>query len=139
MCVVVPRGGGFGVCVRRKCVCGCRYVCGSERFFYVCVCVCMYQVSLCVCVCVCVHAPERFVYNVGVCVREVCGCVCKCTREICVSVSAYLRLSRLLLNSLIMSDRKILRTSMVSGEGGEFFSRAAITFKISVKTHTHTA
>lgn len=30
---------------------------------------------------------------------------------------SYLRFSRLLLNSLIMSDRKTLRTSMVSGEG----------------------
>lgn len=45
--------------------------------------------------------------------------------------SAYLRFSRLLLNSLIMSDRKTLRTSMLSGERGEFLSRAAITFRIS--------
>lgn len=44
---------------------------------------------------------------------------------------SYLRFSLLLLNSLIMSDRKTLRTSMLSGDGGEFFNREAITFRIS--------
>lgn len=43
----------------------------------------------------------------------------------------YLRFSLLLLNSLIMSDRKTRRTSMVSGDWAEFFSRTAITFRIS--------
>jgi hypothetical protein len=37
-----------------------------------------------------------------------------------------------------MSDRKTLRTSMLSGERGEFFSRAAITFRTSVKTQENT-
>lgn len=44
---------------------------------------------------------------------------------------SYLRFSRLLLNSLIMSERKALRTSRLSGDEGEFFTRAAITFRIS--------
>lgn len=50
----------------------------------------------------------------------------------------YLLFSLLLLNSLIMSERKMRRTSMLSGPGGECFSSAAITFKISVTTTTTT-
>lgn len=46
---------------------------------------------------------------------------------------AYLLFSLLLLKSLIMSERKARRTSMLSGHWGEFLSRVAITFNISVR------
>lgn len=59
------------------------------------------------------------------------GSVCDGEKD-AAHVDSYLRFSRLLLNSLIMSDRKSRRTSMLSGDGGAVFSRAATTFRISI-------
>lgn len=44
---------------------------------------------------------------------------------------SYRRFSRLLLKSLIMSERKSLLTSISSALGEEFFSRVATTFRIT--------
>lgn len=48
---------------------------------------------------------------------------------------AHLLFSLLLLNSLIMSDRKSRRTSINSGLGAEFFSKVAITLRITNIRH----
>ena len=47
--------------------------------------------------------------------------------------SAHRLFSRLLLNSLIMSERNSLLTSMSSALGDEFFSNVATTFNITVR------
>lgn len=49
--------------------------------------------------------------------------------------SAHLLFSLLLLNSLIMSDRKSRRTSINSVLGAEFFSKVAITLRITNIRH----
>ena len=46
-------------------------------------------------------------------------------------VRSHRRFSRLLLKSLIMSERKSLLTSISSALGEEFFRRVATTFKIT--------
>lgn len=46
--------------------------------------------------------------------------------------------SRLLLNSLIISERKSRRTSIISVLGAEFFNKVATTFKITDMTNIET-
>lgn len=51
---------------------------------------------------------------------------------------AYRLFSRLLLNSLIMSERKRRRMSISSAPGAEFFNRVAITLRITVTASPQT-
>lgn len=70
------------------------------------------------------------------CSKAYCIATWVCASTPCERWAFYLRFSRLLLNSLIMSDRNTLRTSILSGDWGEFFRRAAITFRISGREKT---
>jgi len=72
-------------------------------------------------------------------VNSAWAAVCDAVLHLVKRWNSHLRFSRLLLNSLIRSDRKTLRTSMLSGVGGEVFSSAAIIFRISRNTNTNEA